>query len=222
MSTSAACPRIRRSAISTTRCCRPSRAIARSSLRGSSFTSSRTRSSTSRTTRRSTSLSRCRSRRKGSPVGSLSEAKRRDPAEAARLAADFERGRRSRSDFRAMIVAARERLTDIYASNASDDEKRAAKAAVFADMRAENERRRAATDGTTSFDRWFDAGAEQRRHRCLGALRRPRAAVQGNSRRGGRRPSAVLLAGQDARRALAKRARRRARARCGALGARAG
>jgi len=86
------------------------------------------------------------------------EARRRDPAEAARLAADFERGRRSRSDFREMIVAARERLTDIYASNASDDVKRAAKAAVFADMRAENERRRAATDGTTSFDRWFDAG----------------------------------------------------------------
>ena len=86
------------------------------------------------------------------------EAKRRDPAAAARLAADFERGRRSRSDFRAMIVAARERLADVYASSASDDEKRAAKAAVFADMRAENERRRAATDGTTSFDRWFDAG----------------------------------------------------------------
>jgi len=87
------------------------------------------------------------------------EAKRRDAPEAARLAAEFERGRRSRADFRTMIVAARERLTAIYASQASDEEKRAAKAAVFAEMRADNERRRAATDGTTAFDRWFDAGA---------------------------------------------------------------
>src|SRR4029453_14657068 len=63
------------------------------------------------------------------------------------------------SEFRVMIVAARERLAEIYASHASDEEKRAAKAAVFAEMRAENERRRAAFDGTTTFDRWFDAGA---------------------------------------------------------------
>ncbi len=87
------------------------------------------------------------------------EAKRREPSEAARLAADFERGRRSRSEFRVMIVAARERLAEIYASHASDEEKRTAKAAVFAEMRAENERRRAASDGATAIDRWFDAGA---------------------------------------------------------------
>jgi predicted aminopeptidase len=87
------------------------------------------------------------------------EAKRRDAPEAARLRADFERGRRSRAEFRALIATARERLQAIYASKASDDEKRAAKAAVFAEMRAENERRRAASDGQTTFDRWFDAGA---------------------------------------------------------------
>ena len=44
------------------------------------------------------------------------EAKRRDPSDAARLAADFARGQRSRAEFRAMIVAARERLPCIYAA----------------------------------------------------------------------------------------------------------
>ena len=87
------------------------------------------------------------------------EAKRRDPAEAARLVADFERGQRTRAEFRVMIATARDRLAAIYASPASDDEKRAAKAAVFAAMRADNERQRMALGGPTAFDRWFDAGA---------------------------------------------------------------
>ena len=87
------------------------------------------------------------------------EAKKRDPTEAKRLAADFDRGQRTRAEFRAMIASARERLATIYASPASDDEKRAAKAAVFAAMRADNERQRAALGGPTAFDRWFDGGA---------------------------------------------------------------
>jgi len=87
------------------------------------------------------------------------EAKRRDSAEAARLVADFERGQRSRADFLAMVGTARERLEAIYASAASDDEKRAAKAAVFAAMRADNERQRQALGGPTAFDRWFEGGA---------------------------------------------------------------
>ena len=87
------------------------------------------------------------------------EAKRRDAADAQRLAADFERGQRTRADFREMIGPARDRLAAIYASLASDDEKRAAKAAVFAGMRADNERQRAAVGGPTAFDRWFEAGA---------------------------------------------------------------
>ena len=86
-------------------------------------------------------------------------AKRRDPADAARLVADFQRGQQTRGEFRATIAAARERLEAIYASPASDDEKRASKAAVFAGMRADNERRRAALGGPTAFDRWFEAGA---------------------------------------------------------------
>jgi predicted aminopeptidase len=88
------------------------------------------------------------------------EALRRD---AAALAADMERGQRNRADFRAIIATARDRLTALYASSASDAEKRAGRAAVFAEMRAENERRKAATGGTTAFDRWFDAGANNAR-----------------------------------------------------------
>jgi predicted aminopeptidase len=87
------------------------------------------------------------------------EAKRRDAAEAARLVADFDRGQRTRAEFRAMIATARDRLAAIYDSPAGDDEKRAAKAAVFAGMRAENERQRAALGGPTVFDRWFEGGA---------------------------------------------------------------
>jgi predicted aminopeptidase len=87
------------------------------------------------------------------------EAKRRDPSEAAKLVAEFARGQRSRAEFHAMVVAARERLAVLYASQASDEEKRAGKAAVFAEMRADNERRKASMEGATTFDRWFEAGA---------------------------------------------------------------
>ena len=41
----------------------------------------------------------------------------------------------------------------------SDDEKLAAKAAVFAGMRADNEQQRKALGRPTAFDRWFEAGA---------------------------------------------------------------
>ena len=58
-----------------------------------------------------------------------------------------------------MIVAARERLAALYASQASDEEKRAGKAAVFAEMRADNQRRKASMEGATTFERWFEAGA---------------------------------------------------------------
>ncbi|MEO8303337.1 MAG: aminopeptidase [Betaproteobacteria bacterium] len=87
------------------------------------------------------------------------EAMRRPAAQVAEIAADMERGQRSRAGFRAMIASARDRLSALYAGTASDTEKRAGKAAVFAEMRAENERRKAASDGTSTFDRWFAAGA---------------------------------------------------------------
>ena len=87
------------------------------------------------------------------------ESKKRDPSEAASLVADAARGRRIRADFRAMIASARARLAAVYGSTASDEEKRAAKAGVFAEMRAEHERQKEASDGALTFDRWFAAGA---------------------------------------------------------------
>jgi len=83
----------------------------------------------------------------------------RGAAAVAELEADAARGRRIRAEFRAMIAATRERLAALYAGTASDDEKRAGKAAAFAAMRAEYERQKAASDGFPAFDRWFAGGA---------------------------------------------------------------
>jgi predicted aminopeptidase len=87
------------------------------------------------------------------------ERAKRGSAAAAELDADAARGRRLRVEFRAMIAATRERLAALYAGTASDDEKRAGKAAAFAAMRAEHERQKAAADGVPVFDRWFAGGA---------------------------------------------------------------
>jgi len=87
------------------------------------------------------------------------ESSKRDSAGAAALAADAARGQRVRADFRAMLASARARLAVLYAGSASDEEKRAAKAAVFGEMRAGNERQKAASDGASTFDLWFAAGA---------------------------------------------------------------
>jgi predicted aminopeptidase len=87
------------------------------------------------------------------------ERARRGGAAAAELEADAERGRRVRAAFRAMIAATRERLAALYAGSATDDEKRAGKAAAFAALRAEYERQKAAADGVPAFDRWFAGGA---------------------------------------------------------------
>ena len=84
---------------------------------------------------------------------------KRSPAAAAELAGDAEHGQRLRADFRALVAATRERLTELYASNASDEEKRAGKVAVFAAMRAEYARQKAAANGVPAFDRWFASGA---------------------------------------------------------------
>jgi predicted aminopeptidase len=126
------------------------------------------------------------------------EARTRGTVEAAELAADAERGHDLRAAFRTLIEATRERLTALYASNASDGEKRAGKAAAFAAMRAQYEALKGASSGSLAFERWFAAGCEQRRH-CVGQpVRRPGAAVRGAPGGGGRRPPAVLRPGQSA------------------------
>ena len=80
-------------------------------------------------------------------------------ADAAQFGVDVQRMQRVRTEFRTMIRATRDRLTALYASDLPDDEKRARKAAIFADMRAEHERLKAASGGAVVFDRWFAGGA---------------------------------------------------------------
>lgn len=74
------------------------------------------------------------------------------------LDAQYERSERLRSTFRDLIRDARTRLTQIYASNASDEGKRAAKAKVFAEMREAYERAKAGQPGLAGYDRWFAGG----------------------------------------------------------------
>ena len=75
------------------------------------------------------------------------------------FAQDVARMRRLRADFRVLIRGTRERLAALYASALPDAEKRAQKAAIFADMRGEYERIKGGWDGAPVFDRWFASGA---------------------------------------------------------------
>ena len=87
------------------------------------------------------------------------EARIRGESEREALTAELERGRELRAAFRNMIGTTRERLTALYASNASEEEKRAGKAEAFATLKASYEEQKAATGGGVSFDRWFAGGA---------------------------------------------------------------
>ena len=66
---------------------------------------------------------------------------------------------RTRNEFRKLIRTTRDRLSTLYASDISDNEKRARKATIFADMVKEHERIKAESNGTVVFDRWFAGGA---------------------------------------------------------------
>ena len=82
--------------------------------------------------------------------------------QASRAALDAERQRseRLRRAFRRIVGAARVKLADIYASDASPAAKEAEKGAAFAAMRADYARVKAGEPGLAGFDRWFagDAG----------------------------------------------------------------
>lgn len=80
-------------------------------------------------------------------------------ADAPQLAEDVARTRRLRGDFRSMVRATRDRLKELYASTAPEAQKRAGKAAAFADMRAQYERLKAGWGGLAAYDRWFTTGA---------------------------------------------------------------
>jgi predicted aminopeptidase len=75
--------------------------------------------------------------------------------EALRAAAAEET--RRREDFVRLAEATRARLQQLYGSGQPSAQMRAAKAQVFADMRAEYARLRAAWGGYDGYDAWFDA-----------------------------------------------------------------
>ena len=79
--------------------------------------------------------------------------------EAAQFAADAARMKRVRGEFQRLVGETRDRLAALYASDASDAEKRAGKAAAFAAMQAAYEKMKAEWGGAPLFDRWLAAGA---------------------------------------------------------------
>jgi predicted aminopeptidase len=78
-------------------------------------------------------------------------ASRHDPM----LDAQAERAQRQRIAFRRVVREARAELEALYASDRSDDEKRAAKVAIFAAMRAAYEQAKAGDPGLAGYERWF-------------------------------------------------------------------
>jgi predicted aminopeptidase len=79
--------------------------------------------------------------------------------DAVQFAADVARAQRLRAEFRSLVRSTRGRLDALYASDATEADKRAGKAMAFAEMRIEYERMKAGWDGAPGFDRWFTAGA---------------------------------------------------------------
>jgi predicted aminopeptidase len=74
-----------------------------------------------------------------------------DPVQDAQAA----RSQRLRDAFRGIILSARSRLAALYASPASDDEKRAGKRDAFAAMKADYDLAKAGEPGLAGYDRWF-------------------------------------------------------------------
>lgn len=73
----------------------------------------------------------------------------------AGLAEELDRNDRLRAEFRTLIVATRDRLNALYASDASDVEKLRGKAEAFAAMKAAYERAKSGESGLAGYDRWF-------------------------------------------------------------------
>ncbi|MEO5700287.1 MAG: aminopeptidase [Casimicrobiaceae bacterium] len=79
--------------------------------------------------------------------------------DAAQLAEDVNRSRRLKKEFRAIVSATRDRLRALYASRLPTAEKRARKAAIFAEMRLQYEHAKAGWGGLAAYDRWFHRDA---------------------------------------------------------------
>jgi len=73
----------------------------------------------------------------------------------AQLDAQFARAQKQRALFRDLIRETRERLTSLYASDATDDAKHTEKTAALAAMKAAYEAAREGVPGMAGYDRWF-------------------------------------------------------------------
>jgi predicted aminopeptidase len=71
------------------------------------------------------------------------------------LEAQIARSQRLRAVFRTIVTDARAKLVALYASDASDEDKRAGKVAAFASMRTAYEQAKAGEPGLAGYDRWF-------------------------------------------------------------------
>ena len=76
---------------------------------------------------------------------------------------------RRRAEFVAMLRRYKDRLQALYASDATDDAKRAGKAAAFADLRAEYAGLRASWGGFAGYDRFFETGPSNPQLAAVGA-----------------------------------------------------
>ena len=140
----------------------------------------------------------------------------RDARQPAARRRSSTRSERLRAVFRDLVARhARRSSRAVYASDASDAEKRARKAAAFAAMRAGYERAKAGEPGLAGYDRWFagdgGAGPNNASIASVALYTGQVPAFRALLARGGRRPAAVLRAGEGARRAAQGRARRGAR-----------
>ena len=80
-----------------------------------------------------------------------------DREASAEAREEYERFDARRRDFKALALATRARLLAIYQGPGSDEDKRAAKAAAYAEMRAEHARLKAGPwAGYAGYDRWFE------------------------------------------------------------------
>jgi len=69
--------------------------------------------------------------------------------------ARYVQSRKRRADFVALILVYRERLLKLYASEASTDDKRAAKSKTFADLKHDYQKLKASWSGYDGYDDWF-------------------------------------------------------------------
>jgi predicted aminopeptidase len=69
--------------------------------------------------------------------------------------AAFDAAQQRKAAFTALVLSARKQLDEVFESNASDSEKRAAKAQVFAQLQREFAELKATGNGYSRYDRWF-------------------------------------------------------------------